>query len=170
MTQKSTRPDGASRRKFILSAGALGATALAGCSGGGDTTEAEDETDDPGQETVDQNESTPESESNSGDISPLTADGSSTVYPITSQAGSLWNGNAPADDEEYWGPDQYDIDTDKNMADYWAGLYGFEPSGEEGTPPFYTSIGLNHTGVGLEKLENGQVDIGDASAPVSAEF
>jgi len=136
----------ASRRTFLAGAGSAGALALAGCLGQGD--EGDDD----------------------GDIPPLTADGSSTVYPITSQAGSLWNGNAPADDEEYWGPGQYDIDTDKNMADYWAGLYGFEPSGEEGTPPFYTSIGLNHTGVGLEKLERGQVDIGDASAPVSAEF
>jgi phosphate transport system substrate-binding protein len=143
MSRDTEGADSVSRRKFIAATGAAGAVALAGCSSG------------EGQE---------------GSEPPLTADGSSTVYPITSQAGSLWNGNAPASDEEYWGPGQYGIDTDKNMADYWAGLYGFEPSGEEGTPPFYTSIGLNHTGVGLEKLENGQVDIGDASAPVSAEF
>ncbi|MFW5935626.1 MAG: PstS family phosphate ABC transporter substrate-binding protein, partial [Halolamina sp.] len=103
------------------------------------------------------------------ETSSLKADGSSTVYPITSDAGALWNSNPPADDEEYWGPEQYDIDTDQNLADYWASLYGYEP-GENGAPPFETSIGLNHTGVGLEKLENEQVDIGDASAPVSAEF
>ena len=140
-----------SRRKFIIASSAVGVAGLAGCTG--------DEGDE-GSNTAEASES----------VEPLTADGSSTVYPITSRAGSLWNGNAPADDEEYWGPSQYGIDTDKNMADYWAGLYGFEPSGEEGTPPFFTSIGLNHTGVGLEKLENEQVDIGDASAPVSAEF
>jgi len=138
------------RRKFMVASGAAGIAGLAGCAGG------------EGSNTADGSEG--------GDSEPLTADGSSTVYPITSRAGSLWNGNAPASDEEYWGPSQYGIDTDQNMADYWAGLYGFEPSGEEGTPPFFTSIGLNHTGVGLEKLENGQVDIGDASAPVSAEF
>ncbi|MBX0287176.1 PstS family phosphate ABC transporter substrate-binding protein [Haloarcula salinisoli] len=146
MTQDPQRlSDSISRRKFIAAAGVAGAGAVAGCSSS-------------------------EGQSATTEGKPLTADGSSTVYPITSQAGSLWNGNAPASDEEYWGPGQYGIDTDKNMADYWAGLYGFEPSGEEGTPPFYTSIGLNHTGVGLEKLEKGQVDIGDASAPVSAEF
>ncbi|WP_132057169.1 PstS family phosphate ABC transporter substrate-binding protein [Halorussus amylolyticus] len=178
MTQDSERlSDIVSRRKFLAASGALGATALAGCSGGSggqDTTEASDDSgsDDSGsdEETEEPTEEEEESSDEGGQIAPLTADGSSTVYPITSQAGSLWNGNAPADDEEYWGPGQYDIETDKNMADYWAGLYGFEPSGEPGTPPFYTSIGLNHTGVGLEKLERGQVDIGDASAPVSAEF
>ncbi|MDZ5812175.1 substrate-binding domain-containing protein [Halorubrum sp. AD140] len=181
MTQDPKRlSDLVSRRKFVLAAGAAGATSLAGCSGessesndsdGSDGSDGDDGSD---TESESEEESTEDEESTeeegSADVSPLTADGSSTVYPITSLAGSLWNGNAPADDEEYWGPDQYDIDTDKNMADYWAGLYGFEESGEEGTPPFFTSIGLNHTGVGLEKLESGQVDIGDASAPVSAEF
>lgn len=160
-----------SRRKFMLVSGIAGATALAGCSNpsseSNDTSQSNEGNSNGNTDEADENDGSSNSES---DTSPLTADGSSTVYPITSQAGSLWNGNAPADDEEYWGPQQYDIETDKNMADYWAGLYGFESSGEEGTPPFFTSIGLNHTGVGLEKLENGQVDIGDASAPVSAEF
>ncbi len=167
MAQDSERlSDLVSRRKFILTSGVAGATALAGCSSSGESESADENGSDGGSSS----DNGGESSGGSSDTTPLTADGSSTVYPITSQAGSLWNGNAPADDEEYWGPDQYGIDTDKNMADYWAGLYGFEPSGEEGTPPFFTSIGLNHTGVGLEKLENGQVDIGDASAPVSAEF
>lgn len=169
---QSEGTDSTSRRKFVVGAGAAGIAALAGCASGdgnGDGSGNQSSGD------ANQNASSGETESGSesqqqGGMAPLTADGSSTVYPITSMAGSLWNGNAPASDEEYWGPGQYDIDTDKNMADYWAGLYGFEPSGEEGTPPFYTSIGLNHTGVGLEKLEAGQVDIGDASAPVSAEF
>ncbi|MFW6321314.1 MAG: PstS family phosphate ABC transporter substrate-binding protein [Halohasta sp.] len=153
------RSEFVSRRKFIVASSAAGVAGLAGCTGGESDEESESS-----------EESNTADGSEGGDSEPLTADGSSTVYPITSQAGSLWNGNAPADDEEYWGPDQYDIDTDENMADYWAGLYGFEPSGEDGTPPFPASIGLNHTGVGLEKLEKGQVDIGDASAPVSAEF
>lgn len=164
--------ESASRRKFLVASGAAGVTALAGCSGtndGGSGTEDGGSTAGNATDEAASGETETEGES-SGSIKPLTADGSSTVYPITSLAGSLWNGNAPADDKEYWGPDQYGIDTDLNMADYWAGLYGFEPSGEEGTPPFFTSIGLNHTGVGLEKLERGQVDIGDASAPVSAEF
>ncbi|MUV87687.1 phosphate ABC transporter substrate-binding protein [Natronomonas sp. CBA1123] len=153
MTQDSERPSVAvSRRKMILATGAAGVASLAGCLGG------------------DEGNGNGSAEADDSGTAPLTADGSSTVYPITSRGGSLWNGNAPASDEEYWGPSQYGIETDKNMADYWAGLYGFEPSGEEGTPPFFVSVGLNHTGVGLEKLEKGQVDIGDASAPVSAEF
>ncbi|USZ69278.1 substrate-binding domain-containing protein [Halorussus salilacus] len=182
MTQDTERlTDVVSRRKFIAASGAVGATALAGCSGssgGQDTTEGSDDAGSDEESTEEPTEQEDQEEdSESGSEEPLTADGSSTVYPITSQAGSLWNGNAPADDGEYWGsngeasvPGWDQIETDKNMADYWAGLYGFEPSGEEGTPPFFTSIGLNHTGVGLEKLEKGQVDIGDASAPVSAEF
>ncbi|MFC6836963.1 PstS family phosphate ABC transporter substrate-binding protein [Halomarina ordinaria] len=172
MTDDSTEVPGVSRRTVILGAGTAGITALAGCAGdsGGNGSEGDDNESGDESSSGNESEGTQTDEEGSSGEGPLTADGSSTVYPITSQAGSLWNGNAPADDEEYWGPGQYDIDTDKNMADYWAGLYGFEPSGESGTPPFYTSIGLNHTGVGLEKLENGQVDIGDASAPVSAEF
>lgn len=130
---------GVPRRKFIATVGVIGTATAAGCLGGGGS-----------------------------DTGSLSADGSSTVYPITSRAGSLWNSNPPAGDEDYWMPSDYDIDTDQNLADYWGGLYGFESDGDG--PPFETSIGLNHTGVGLEKLENGQVDIGDASAPVSAEF
>ncbi|MFC5277379.1 PstS family phosphate ABC transporter substrate-binding protein [Halorubrum rubrum] len=187
MAQEERLADLVSRRKILVTTGAVGAAGLAGCSGSsggsgsGDGESGDDGSGDGGSGDDGSGDGGSgddgsgdggdgEDEEGSADVSPLTADGSSTVYPITSLAGSLWNGNAPADDEEYWGPDQYGIDTDQNMADYWAGLYGFEPSGEEGTPPFFTSIGLNHTGVGLEKLERGQVDIGDASAPVSAEF
>ncbi|WP_222918179.1 substrate-binding domain-containing protein [Natrinema sp. SYSU A 869] len=132
--------DGVSRRKFIAATGAIGAATAAGCLGSDDGSSSES----------------------------LSADGSSTVYPITSRAGSLWNSNPPAGDEDYWMPGEYDIDTDQNLAEYWGGRYGFESDGDG--PPFETSIGLNHTGVGLEKLENEQVDIGDASAPVAAEF
>jgi len=148
MTQDSERPSVAvSRRKMILATGAAGVASLAGCLGGDEGTGSADD---------------------SG-TAPLTADGSSTVYPITSRGGSLWNGNAPASDEEYWGPSQYGIETDKAMADYWAGLYGFEAKGS-GDPPFKVSVGLSHSGVGLTKVKNGQVDIGDASAPVEAEL
>jgi phosphate transport system substrate-binding protein len=105
----------------------------------------------------------------SGGSSKLKAGGSSTVYPITSDAGSVWNSNPPASDKEYWGPGQYGIDTDKRLADYWAGLYGFESSDSASTP-FSVSVGLSHSGTGLEKVKEGLVDIADASAPVSAEF
>ncbi|PGF17033.1 phosphate ABC transporter substrate-binding protein [Natrinema sp. CBA1119] len=129
--------DGVSRRKFIAATGAIGTMAAAGCLGNAD-------------------------EGNGTE--PLTADGSSTVYPITNDADSLWNGNPPADDEEYWGPGQYDIDTDENLADYWAGLYGFEPTEERSVPPFSTQIALSHSGTGVEGVINERVDIGDASS------
>ena len=98
----------------------------------------------------------------------LRAGGSSTVYPMTSDGSSVWNSNPPASDAEYWGPSQYDIETEQPMADYWAGLYGFEPA-DDG-PPFRVTVGLSHSGTGLEKVKNGQVDIADSSAPVADEF
>ncbi|WP_240147521.1 MULTISPECIES: PstS family phosphate ABC transporter substrate-binding protein [Halorussus] len=104
-----------------------------------------------------------------GNQGPLRVGGSSTVYPITSQAGSVWNSNPPASDEEYWGPSQWSIDTDVNYADFWASRYGFE-SGEGASLPFNVTVGLSHSGTGLEKLRNGVLDIGDASATVAQEF
>ena len=96
----------------------------------------------------------------------LKSGGSSTVYPITSKAGSYWGSNPPASDEEYWGPSQYGIETDERLADYWAGKYGFE--GGSGSAPYPVTVNLSHSGTGLEKLRQGQVDIGNSSAPVSA--
>ena len=98
----------------------------------------------------------------------LKAGGSSTVYPIANKASSYWNSNPPADDKEYWGPSQYGIQTDKPLADYWASLYGL-PTSSDG-PPFRLSVGLSHSGTGLEKLRNNQIDIGNSSAPVQAEL
>ncbi|WP_382209061.1 PstS family phosphate ABC transporter substrate-binding protein [Halorussus caseinilyticus] len=98
----------------------------------------------------------------------MKAGGSSTVYPITSKAASVWSSNPPADDEEYWGPNEYGIQTDERLATYWASKYGFEGDGT--APPFKVTVGLSHSGTGLEKLKNGLVDIGNASAPVSAEL
>ncbi|AFO56838.1 phosphate ABC transporter substrate-binding protein, phot family [Natrinema sp. J7-2] len=143
--------DAVSRRKFIAAAGITGTVAAAGCLG-----------------------STGES-SGSG---PLTADGSSTVYPITSDAASYWNSNHPADDGEYWGSndegtasgyDQIDNPDNKNLADYWAGLYGFEAK-DSAAPPFSVNVGLSHSGTGIEKVANEQVDIGDASSSVADEL
>ncbi|MBP1955282.1 phosphate transport system substrate-binding protein [Halarchaeum rubridurum] len=147
-----------SRRKVLGGIGVTGAAALAGCGGNGGGSSEET--------------STTESTSTSGagsDSGPLTAGGSSTVYPITSDASSVWNYNPPASDTEYWPASEYGIDTDEAMADYWAGLYGFEASGS-GSPPFKVSVGLSHSGVGLTKVMQEQVDIGDASAPVEAEL
>ncbi|EMA43723.1 PstS family phosphate ABC transporter substrate-binding protein [Halococcus saccharolyticus] len=100
----------------------------------------------------------------------LTADGSSTVYPITSDGASVWNSNPPADDGEYWGSNDegtapgYEAlgSPDMPMAEFFASIYGLDP--------YQVNVGLSHSGTGIEKLMNDQVDIGDSSAPVQDEL
>ncbi|MFW5984187.1 MAG: PstS family phosphate ABC transporter substrate-binding protein, partial [Halobacteria archaeon] len=157
-----------SRRKVLAATGSIaGAGVVSGCLGGGN---ADDEENEGGNgngnngSNGSQDTSDGSDDGGSSDTSSLTADGSSTVYPITNDAGSLWNGNPPADDEEYWGPDQYDIDTDMNLADYFASLYGFEPTETRSDPPFSAQIGLSHSGTGVEAVINERTDIGDASS------
>ena len=103
------------------------------------------------------------------DIESLRAGGSSTVFPVVQRGASYWVSNYPTTDREYWGPTQYGIATDKRLADYWAGLYGFEGD-DDVSPPYEVSVGLSHSGTGLERLRNGQIDIGNASASAAAEF
>lgn len=91
------------------------------------------------------------------------------MFPIVNRAASFWSSNYEPTDREYWGPGQYDITTDKRLADYWASMYGFKADGDA-TPPFEVNVGLSHSGTGLEKLKNSQTDIANASAPASAEF
>jgi phosphate transport system substrate-binding protein len=145
----------ASRRQFLLSSGAAGTVLVAGCLGSGSNSGGSNSSD--GGDT------------NSGDTGggTLRAGGSSTVYPITSKASSYWNANRPAKDKEYWGPKQYGIDTNLALADYWASLYGFDVSG---AAPFSVTVGLSHSGTGVTRLMNEQIDIGDSSAPVRAEL
>ena len=95
----------------------------------------------------------------------LTGDGSSTVYPITSRAAAVWNSNPPPRDRESWGPGRYDIETDRRVADYWAGLYGFSNS-DDTQPPFLVNVGLSNSKTGCTKLQEGSVDLGGSSAPV----
>ncbi|MUV89869.1 phosphate ABC transporter substrate-binding protein [Halapricum sp. CBA1109] len=144
MTKDSQR--GVSRRKFIAAASAFGvAGAMAGCSEGSG--------------------STPDENSQN-----LTAGGSSTVYPVANDAASYWNGNRPASDSEYWPHEEYDIDTDKNLADYWAGLYGIEGTGSETEPPFNVSVALSHSGTGVKDVRDGKIDIGNSSGNVEDEL
>jgi phosphate transport system substrate-binding protein len=138
-----TRSNGVSRRKFMLTTGGVAGAALIGQAS--------------------------ERASAQASGGPLVADGSSTVYPITSNGAAVWNSNPPASDEEYWGLGQYGVSANQPMASYWGGLYGFGGGGQ-GQPPFYTNVGLSHSGVGITKLMNGQVDIGDSSAPVQDEL
>ncbi|AFK21526.1 phosphate ABC transporter substrate-binding protein (plasmid) [Haloferax mediterranei ATCC 33500] len=170
--------DSVSRREFIVASGAAGIAGLAGCSGqtGDTTTEApatEEDTSTPETE-----EETPESTSEPSGPKMLTAEGSSTVYPIANRGSSYWNSNAPPSDGEYWGssgegtvPGWEDLGApDMRLADYFASLYGFEPTETQANPPFATSIGLSHSGTGCKSARDGLVDIGNSSGPITAEL
>jgi phosphate transport system substrate-binding protein len=169
-------PNDVSRRKVLFATGGIaGAGVVSGCLGGGGDGNGDDGNttsggDNGGQEMSDNGEMSNEGSSDSMDTSPLTADGSSTVYPISNSGSSLWNGNPPASDAEYWGPDQYGIDTDMNLADYFASLYGFEPTETRSQPPFLTNIALSHSGTGVTAVSEQRVDIGNSSAAVEAEL
>ncbi|RXK50063.1 PstS family phosphate ABC transporter substrate-binding protein [Halorientalis pallida] len=174
------------RRRFLRSAALVGALGAAGCvSSPGQSTDdepAETATESPtqtpsdtptetAQETTEPEEPTEEdADETESRIEPLTADGSSTVYPIANEAAAYWNANRPASDREYWPHAEYGIDTDHNYADYWAARYGFEPTGESSEPPLQMAVGLSHSERGLEGLADGRVDIGNASAAVETEL
>ena len=187
MTQdQKRRTDGVSRRKFLTTSGAIGTAGLAGCTGGqSDTSDTETASDDSdsddsgnGNSGMEDSETQKTQEESSGmDTSMLTAEGSSTVYPISNKGSSYWNSNAPASDGEYWGsndentvPGWDQIETDERLADYFASLYGFEPTGKQATPPFATSVALSHSGTGCKSVRDGLVDIGNSSGPITAEL
>ncbi|MFB6291400.1 MAG: PstS family phosphate ABC transporter substrate-binding protein [Candidatus Bipolaricaulia bacterium] len=93
----------------------------------------------------------------------LRIDGSSTVYPIANLAAAYWNSNPPVSASSgYWPAEDYGIVTEKNLANYWAGLYGLER--------FKVQVGLSHSGVGLRKLARKNVDIGNSSAAARFEY
>ena len=175
MSGNSGRQAGAvSRRKYLLSSAAIGAAGLAGCSGnsGSDGGDGSD-----GSDGGDGSDSSNTIESESSAPATVTAEGSSTVYPISNKGSSYWNSNSPASDGEYWGSNSEgsvagwdQIETDMNIADYFASLYGFEPSGERSNPPFATRVALSHSGTGCEAVRDGLVDIGNSSGPITAEL
>jgi phosphate transport system substrate-binding protein len=145
-----------SRRKFLVTSGAIGAAGLAGCSSSGG-----DGGDDSGGSGTDL----------------LNAEGSSTVYPISNKGSSYWNANAPPSDGEYWGsndestvPGWSELSTDMNLADYFASLYGFEPTETRSDPPYPTTVSLSHSGTGCKAVRDGLVDIGNSSGPITAEL
>jgi phosphate transport system substrate-binding protein len=189
MARDSERvPDRVSRRKFIAAAGAAGAAGLAGCSGGGsETTEAAEteaeETETEAEETEETTEEQTTTEDEGLNTSLLTAEGSSTVYPISNKGSSYWNSNAPPSDGEYWGTNPEEGNTvpgwdelsadgagDMLLADYFAEQFGFEPTEQRSDPPFPTTVGLSHSGTGCEAVVNGLVDIGNSSGPITAEL
>jgi phosphate transport system substrate-binding protein len=152
MSDDTTSGTGVSRRKFLVTSSAIGAAGLAGCSG----VLASD---------------------NGGSTELLTAEGSSTVYPISNKGASYWNANAPPSDGEYWGsaegssvPGWSELGTDKNLADYFAGLYGFDETGERSNPPYNATVSLSHSGTGCKAVRDELVDIGNSSGPITAEL
>lgn len=148
----SEEAGGVPRRAFLVGAGAVGMAGLAGCAS---------------------QRALQPAKANGGDSdgpSTLTADGSSTVYPIANTASQRWNGNPPSSDTEYWPHDEFDIDTTQNLADYFASKYGFEPTEVRSTPPFRVNIALSHSGTGVKAVSEGRVDMGNSSAPVADEL
>jgi phosphate transport system substrate-binding protein len=176
-----------SRRKFLAATGVAGAAGLAGCSGQQSTPEPT-EADDSGGDSDDEDTATPteeETEMSDGgsegqDTSLLTAEGSSTVYPISNTGSSYWNSNAPPSDGEYWGSNPEEGNTvpgweqlgepDMLLADYFAQKFGFEPTEQRSSPPFPTTVGLSHSGTGCQAVVDGLVDIGNSSGPITAEL
>lgn len=160
-----------SRRKVIATMGGTGIAAIAGCSSssGGNPTDSGGNSNDDSTSTSTQQQT--ESKANNQQMSsgPLEAGGSSTVYPIANKAASYWNANRPASDSEYWPHKEYNIDTKKNLADYWASLYGFE-AGQGGDAPYTVTVALSHSGTGIEKVMKGQLDIGNSSGNVKDEL
>ena len=157
-----------SRRKFLVASGAIGTAGLAGCSADGAGNDASGASgDDSGSGGDDSGMNT----------ELLDAEGSSTVYPISNKGSSYWNANAPPSDGEYWGendegsvPGWDELDTDQNLADYFAGLYGFEPTNQRSDAPFSTTVSLSHSGTGCKAVRDGLVDIGNSSGPITAEL
>jgi len=149
MARKTVRD--VSRRDFLLGAGTVGIAGLAGC--------ASQRALQPAR-----------ADGGAGGQSTLTADGSSTVYPIANTASQRWNGNPPSSDTEYWPHGEFDIDTTQNLADHFASKYGFEPTAVRSTPPFRANIALSHSGTGVKAVSEGRVDMGNSSAPVTDEL
>jgi phosphate transport system substrate-binding protein len=179
MSDGKRSSSGVSRRKFIITSGAIGAAGLAGCTGdggdGGSNTDSGSSGD--GGDGGDGGDSSSNDMSSGMNTELLTAEGSSTVYPISNKGSSYWNANAPVSDGEYWGsndestvPGWDQLQTDQNLADYFAGLYGFETTGERSNPPFPTTVSLSHSGTGCKAVRDGLVDIGNSSGPITAEL
>lgn len=130
------------RRTLLKTTGAAGVASLAGCGG----------------VLAEQLETT------------LLTGGSSTVYPIPETAAAYWGANVSTTDGDYWNPSEWGIETDHRLADYWAGLYGFDPTATRGRAPFEVTVKLSHSGTGCAKVRSGQYDIGNSSAPVETEL
>ncbi|SDZ91587.1 phosphate transport system substrate-binding protein [Haloplanus vescus] len=183
MSDDSDRNSRVSRRTFIATTGTVGIAGLAGCGGqsGGGGSGGESGGDSGATATdsgMDGEGSQSGSSSDGQNASLLTAEGSSTVYPISNTGSSYWNSNAPPSDGEYWGSNSESTvpgweqlgEPDMLIADYFASKFGFEPTEQRSSPPFPTTVGLSHSGTGCEAVTDGLVDIGNSSGPITAEL
>ncbi|WP_096391639.1 substrate-binding domain-containing protein [Halopenitus persicus] len=187
MSDRNWAETGVSRRKFLVTSGAIGSAGLAGCSGstgttGGNGNGGGNGTGGNGNGNGGNGDgnggSSDDTETNDGNgPALLTAEGSSTVYPISNTGSSYWNANAPPSDGEYWGsndetsvPGWDEIETDMYLADYFASQFGFEPTDQRSNPPYNTTVSLSHSGTGCEAVRDELVDIGNSSGPITAEL
>ncbi|RLM66830.1 phosphate ABC transporter substrate-binding protein [Halorubrum sp. Atlit-8R] len=186
MSDRNWVDGGVSRRKVLITSGALGSAGLAGCGGSSDG--GDGGSGGSGGSSGDGSDGSDGSDGGSGgddgsgpNTALLNAEGSSTVYPISNTGSSYWNSNAPPSDGEYWGSNdegsvpgwnQLSADgaDDMLIADYFASKFGFEPSEQRSSPPFPTTVGLSHSGTGCEAVTEGLVDIGNSSGPITAEL
>ena len=181
MSDRNWVDGGVSRRKVLITSGALGTAGLAGCGGSSDGSSGGD-----GGDGGDGSDGSDGGDGDGGDSSGqntalLNAEGSSTVYPISNTGSSYWNSNAPPSDGEYWGANDEtsvpgwdalssDGADDMLIADYFSAKFGFEPTEQRSSPPFPTTVGLSHSGTGCEAVTEGLVDIGNSSGPITAEL
>jgi phosphate transport system substrate-binding protein len=174
MSQGTAADSSVSRRKFLLGTATAGVAGLAGCSSSGDGNGGGD-----GADGGSEDESTAADAEGDASMNTelLDAEGSSTVYPISNKGSSYWNANAPPSDGEYWGdngessvPGWDEIQTDQHLADYFASMYGFEPTEQRSNAPYNTTVSLSHSGTGCKAVRDELVDIGNSSGPITAEL
>ena len=179
MSDRNWTDGGVSRRKVLITSGALGTAGLAGCGGQSESGSGDGGSGGDGGDGGSSSDGGDDGSGPSTDL--LNAEGSSTVYPISNTGSSYWNSNAPPSDGEYWGANEEgsvpgwdelssDSADDMLLADYFASKFGFEPTEQRSSPPFPTTVGLSHSGTGCEAVTEGLVDIGNSSGPITAEL
>ena len=179
MSDRNWTDGGVSRRKVLITSGALGTAGLAGCGGQSESGSGDGGSGGDGGDGGSSSDGGDDGSGPSTDL--LNAEGSSTVYPISNTGSSYWNSNAPPSDGEYWGANEEgsvpgwdelssDGADDMLIADYFASKFGFEPTEQRSSPPFPTTVGLSHSGTGCEAVTEGLVDIGNSSGPITAEL
>jgi len=156
-----------SRRKYLLTSAAIGTAGLAGCSGSDSGGTGSGSGGDEGSNSI---------ESGSSGPSTVTAEGSSTVYPISNRGvptGTRTRRRATASTGARTTSRRSPAGTRSRptrTSPTTSRAYGFETTGERSNPPFATRVALSHSGTGCEAVRDGLVDIGNSSGPITAEL